>query len=450
MKRTANSLPLAAALLAFVTAMAAVPSFAEPEPALTDPAEAAPAALSWTQWGGPNRDFVIAGGPSLASSWPEGGPPILWQRPLGGGYSQVLADGDVVYVNFRSGDDDVAAALDAATGETRWEHRHTAAPFPEQRIEFGVGPNATPLLAGGGRAGGAPTERLAEGAPAERLVTVGFTGRVHALDPATGEVAWSHDLVQEFGGKQQRFGTSAAPIAYRDMVIVLAGGDHHGALGFDLETGTVAWRSPPLDISYASPIIIELGGEDQLVFMTSKEIVGVGLADPRIKWRHPHKNQYGNNCAGPWWGEDGLMFVSSQADGGSRTLRLAAEDGRVSALEIARDPGVKIFHSSAVRLGDHLYGASGSFLVAYNVKTGEEAWKQRGFPEANLLVADGKAILLDESGTLSLATLTPEKLTVHSQAAFLARPAWTAPTLAGTRLYLRDKEKIIALELGVP
>ncbi len=445
MKRSLNDTAPARFTMALAIAGAAFPGFADspPEPARTDPppAESPAAPVAWPQWGGPNRDFVIEDGPSLAPSWPEDGPPILWQRALGGGYSQILADGDVLYVNFRRGDDDVAAALDAASGETRWEHSHGAAPFDKQRIEFGTGPNSTPLLAGDRRAGGAQ---------AQRLITVGFTGRIHALNAATGEVAWSHDLVADFGGKQQRFGTSAAPVAYRDMAIVLAGGEQHGALGFDLTTGEMVWRSPALDISYASPIVIELGGEDQLVFMTSKEIVGVGLADSAVKWRHPHKNQYGNNCTGPWWGDDGLMFVSSQADGGSRTLRLTADGGRVSVEEIARDPSLKIFHNSAVRLGDHLYGASGSFLVAHNVKTGEEAWRVRGFPEANVVVAGDKALLLDENGTLSLATLAPEQLTVHSQVQFLTRPAWTAPTLAGTRLYLRDKEKIMALELGVP
>ncbi len=402
----------------------------EPEQVLPEHAaqEAAPA--SWTQWGGPSRNFIIEGGPGLAESWPEDGPPRLWQRPLGGGYSQILASGSVLYVTYRRGDKDVAAALDAATGETRWEHSHAAAPFPGQTVGFGAGPNATPLLAGG------------------RLITAGFTGLLYALDPATGEVAWSHDLAKDFGGKQQRFGYSAAPIAYQGMAIVLVGGDRHGALGFDLETGEVRWQAPALDISYASPIVIELGGEDQLVFMTSKEIVGVSLADSRVKWRHPHKNQYGNNCAGPWWGSDGLMFVSSQADGGSLTLRLEADGGKVSASEVARDHSLKIFHNSAVRLGDHLYGASGSFLFAHNLKIGEEAWKVRGYPEANLVVAGDKAILLDEGGTLTLATLSPEKLTVHSRFQLLTRPAWTAPTLAGTRLYARDKEKIVALELG--
>ncbi len=401
---------------------------AEETPAEEAPREAAPAA--WTQWGGPNRNFVIEDGPSLAASWPEAGPPRLWQRPLGGGYSQILASDGSLYVTFRRGDDDVVAALDAASGETRWEHSYTAVPYPEQTVEFGTGPNATPLLAGG------------------RLVAVGFTGRILGLDPATGEVAWSHDLLRDFGGKQQRFGYSAAPIAYRSMAIVLVGGDRHGALGLDLETGEVRWQAPALDISYASPIAIELGGEDQLVFMTSKEIVGVGLADAWVSWRHPHKNQYGNNCAGPWWGPDGLMFVSSQADGGSRTLRLAADGGKIRVEEVARDRGVKIFHNSAVRLDDHVYGASGSILVAYDLKTGEQTWKERGYPEANLVVADGKTLLLDEGGRLTLTTLSPEKLTVHSRTQLLSRPAWTAPTLAGTRLYARDKSTIVALELA--
>ncbi len=430
-------------LLAFALLFAASSGFvqADPAPTTTDssPSAVATQELSWPQWGGPNRNFIVEDGSDLASPWPEEGPSILWQKPLGGGYSQVLVDGATLFVTFRRGDNDVTAALDAATGETHWEHSHASAPFPEQRIEFGVGPNATPLLA---------ERRHADGTSTKRLITVGFTGRLHALDPATGKVAWSHDLVKDFGGKQQRFGNSSAPIAYRDMAIVLVGGEQHGAIGFDIETGAVSWRSPVLDISYASPIVIELGGEDQLVFMTSKEIVGVGLADAKVKWRHPHKNQYSNNCAGPWWGEDGLMFVSSQADGGSRTLRLAAEGGKVSVEEIARERNLKIFHNSAVRLGDHLYGASGSFLVAHNIKTNEEAWKVRGFPKANLLVADDKALLLDENGMLTLATLTPEKLTVISQVPLLAKPAWTPPTLVGTRLYIRDKEKIMALELG--
>ena len=59
-----------------------------------------------------------------------------------------------------------------------------------------------------------------------------------------------------------------------------------------------------------------------------------------------------------------------------------------------------------------------------------------------------KLIILDENGVLAIATATPEKLTIHSQAQLLEHTAWTAPTLIGTRLYIRDRKHIMALDLG--
>ena len=39
---------------------------------------------SWTQWGGPRRDFM-SDSKGLASSWPASGPKKLWSRSLGEG-----------------------------------------------------------------------------------------------------------------------------------------------------------------------------------------------------------------------------------------------------------------------------------------------------------------------------------------------------------------------------
>ena len=62
--------------------------------------------------------------------------------------------------------------------------------------------------------------------------------------------------------------------------------------------------------------------------------------------------------------------------------------------------------------------------------------------------ADGKLIILDEDGNLALTTPTSETLTVHSKVQLLKKPAWTAPTIVGKTLYVRDKESIMALDLG--
>ena len=184
--------------------------------------------------------------------------------------------------------------------------------------------------------------------------------------------------------------------------------------------------------------------------MTPTEVVGFDLESGRRSWSHPHENQYQNNCAGPWWDpKSALLFVSSQGDAGGRTLKLTRSEGRTRVQELSADIKMKVFHGTALRVGDYLYAGSHDFVVAHNVKTGKTAWRERGFSEANMLLADDMVILLDEEGQLALATVSPEKLTILSKHKILEKPAWTVPTLVGTRLFVRGKGELIALDLGV-
>ena len=43
---------------------------------------------------------------------------------------------------------------------------------------------------------------------------------------------------------------------------------------------------------------------------------------------------------------------------------------------------------------------------------------------------------------------TPEDMEVLSQATVLAKPAWTVPTVVGSRHYVRDRKTIKALDLS--
>jgi hypothetical protein len=86
--------------------------------------------------------------------------------------------------------------------------------------------------------------------------------------------------------------------------------------------------------------------------------------------------------------------------------------------------------------------------MAFDMRTGERAWVKRGFPMATCVHGDGKLIILDENGKLSLATATPDDLIVHSQCKITGRYSFTVPTLVGTKLYVRDRKHIMALDLG--
>ena len=111
-----------------------------------------------------------------------------------------------------------------------------------------------------------------------------------------------------------------------------------------------------------------------------------------------------------------------------------------------------IHFGNAVRVGDMVYGSSGelgpAFFTAINVKDGKVAWQDRTLTRASFLYADNKFVILDEDGELAIASPGQKGLLIHAKAQVMKQVAWTVPTLSGTRLYLRDRGTIMALDLG--
>ena len=390
------------------------------------------AQAEWPQWGGPQRNFVSQS-KDLAASWPANGPKQLWNRALGEGHSSIIVDGKTLYTMYRQGEQEVVIALEAGTGRTIWEHKYEA-PAAGMDYEYGRGPHATPLLIG------------------ELLYTVGALGKLHALDKKTGKVVWSHDLWTEYGGTKRDRGYSCSPLGYKNTIILPVGGKGQTFIAFNQKDGSIAWKNQSLDQSPASPIIIRVDGQDQLVAFLGKEIAGLDPNNGELLWSHPHVTEWGLNISTPVWGEDNLLFVSSAYSGGSRVLKLARTGEKTVVTELWFHRRLRVHHSTAIRIGDFIYASSGDFGPAFfagvNVKTGEIAFQDRTFPKTNFLYADGKLIILDEDGNLALATISPAGLKVISKVSLMKNLAWTVPTLVGTRLYVRDRHTITTLDLG--
>lgn len=407
---------------------------------------------TWTQWGGPNRDFSVGAAP-LANQWSEEGPKTIWSREIGDGFSTIVSDGPMLYTMYRGDNDqEVIAALDAASGETIWEQRYPA-PFIEfevdeidketgkKRIEkqvtkFGTGPNSTPLLVNG------------------RLFTLGFTGIMKCLDAASGKVLWSHDLYKEMGATYLRFGWATSPLAYGDTVIVLTGGKGHGVTAFKQGTGEVLWQASDLDASYSSPIIANVHGQDHLIAYMSNEIIGLDPKTGDVHWNLVHKNEYGTSIATPMWCPDNLLyFVNGGDEAGGRVVRLSAKDGKVTPEEVWVNRKIRGGLSNPVRIGDYLYGPNSAgenakLFAGFDLRTGEIAWQERGMPGPKCINAGGRLVVLDDDGNLYLVSAYAGGMDVLARFRMLESPSWTAPTLIGTRLYLRDRKTIKAIELG--
>lgn len=391
------------------------------------------ARAQWPQWGGAHQDFK-AECKGLADKWPDEGPRKVWSRDLGDGYSGIIADAGILYTMYRNGDDqEVVIALDAETGKTKWEHQYDAPPKPGHVTEFGTGPRATPTLDG------------------ERLYTIGVAGHMHCLDRKNGKVHWSHQLWDEYKGTFLMHGYSSSPYIYKNLVITLVGGEGHAVVAFDKLTGKEVWKMHDFGNSYATPKLIRVDGEDQLACFMGSEIIGIEPMTGDLKWRFEHKNQWSQNICPPIYDNDHMLFISSPEPACSKGLRLTRKGDKTQVEEVWMNRKVRVHHSNAVRVGDSVYCSSGDgpgLFFAVDAKSGDLKWRKRGFAKSTVLYADGKFILLDEDGKLGLVRATPEDFDILAQAQVLERVSWTVPTLIGTRLYLRDKKHMIALELG--
>jgi outer membrane protein assembly factor BamB len=388
----------------------------------------------WLQWGGRERDFV-APVIELPSSWPAGGPRKLWSRDLGDGYSGIAVEGTTLYTAYRRGSQDVITALDARTGKTLWEYAYEATFKNAYSEAVGPGPYAMPQVVG------------------DRLVTASGIGQIYSLDKKTGRPVWSHDLYKEFGGTRLDFGYSCHALPYKDSLILLAGGPDTAALALRQSDGAVIWKSLMFENAYSSPVLIDVDGQPQVVALLALEVIGFSPDTGALLWRHDHPTGNGLAISTPVWAPGNLLFISSAYNSGSRVLELHQSEGKTTVKELWFNRKLQSHLSTLIRHGDHLYFTSGStsgpsFMTCVNIRSGQVVWQERGFAVAQLVKTGEKLILLDEDGTLALIEAAPAGLKVIAKVSLLQHASWTPPTLSGSKLYLRDRRVVMALDLA--
>jgi outer membrane protein assembly factor BamB len=394
---------------------------------------AGPSTPAWPAWGGPSGNFSVDGN-GLPATFAAGTPKRLWQRNLGEGYSSIVTDGALLYTMYRRGHEEVVVAIDSATGKTKWEYAYDAAFRPGMGMENGSGPHSTPLVLG------------------NCVYTIGVLAKMHAFEKKTGKMVWQKDLYKEFPGSTfMDRGYPVSPIAYKDTIIVKLGQYDHAVVALNPRDGSLVWQKQNFKNAPSTPIIVNVDGQDQLVTTFSDEVVGLDPSNGNLLWSHPPSTSWGLNISTPVWGPDNLLFISSAYNGGARVLHLAQSGGKTKVEELWSGNRMRVHHSNVIRIGNYVYGSSGDFgpapMTAVDIRTGKVAWQDRTFGKVNMVLVGGKVILLDEEGDLALATLSPQGMQVRWRVPLLQSNAWTAPTLVGTNLYVRDRRTMMALDL---
>ena len=396
-------------------------------------AAVAAADADWLEWGGEGRDFNISD--TTLSAWPDSGPREIWRRPLGDGYATILAESGILYTMYRSGDaSESVIALDAKTGEEIWTYKHAAALWEDFNTRFGPGPHSTPIIHG------------------DNIYAIGVRGDVLALEKTSGKRIWLRKTWEELHAEPPGRGYASSPLIHNERLVVPVGGRGQALVAFELDTGKVAWTSGSYKNAFSSPILINVDGQDQIVMFFQAYVVGFNATTGKELWSHPHSTKYEVNAATPVWSDGNLLFLSSAYDKGGQVIQLSQKDGVTTVTERWFERKFQIHHGSAVRIGNAIHGSSGdfgpAFLVTADVETGKLLSRQRGFGKANLMAVGNQVLLLDDDGTLALAEPVADSLQVKATAQVFDARSWSAPTLVGTILYIRDQKQIVALDLG--
>ena len=428
------------------------------------------AAEDWPQFLGPRQNGVSAE-TGLLEKWPTNGPPLLWEKTIGTGYSAPSVRGDLLVFHHRLKNEEVVEALQAADGKPVW--RFT---YPSQFVDpygYNNGPRCTPLLT------------------SNRCHTFGAEGKLLCLDLQSGKLVWQRDTRKDWNVPENFFGVGSTPILEGDLLIVMLGGQpNSGVVALDAKTGKTVWESvgektwhgkpktnwrgePPVNwasedkqASYASPIATTIHGKRHLLCLMRQGLVSL---DPRngevnfIRWFRAQVPE-SVNAATPVIVDD-MIFISAAYYRVGSVLLKVRPDGK-SFDELWRSTALELHWMTPIHHNGYLYGFSGrnepdSVMRCVEFKTGKVIWErdERWRPystkqppvygRGSLTMADGKLIALGEGGLLGLFKVSHEKAEEISryQPPHLHYPCWAAPVLSGKRLYLRSEDRLLCLDL---
>ena len=415
---------------------------------------------NWPQWMGPHRDNVWRE-KGLIEKFPQGGPKVVWRTPVAGGYAgPAVADGKVFVCDYVT-DENVKVdnfdrkeytgvervqCLDEATGKLKWHHDYPV----KYTMSYPAGPRCTPVVDG------------------DKVYTLGGEGNLICFKADSGEVVWQKNLPQEYHTKTALWGYASHPLIDGKKLICLAGGDGTHAVALDKETGKEIWRSSTApEQGYSPPTIIEVDGKQQLLLLRPNAFSAVDPETGREIWTVPYDATSGSVIMSPVRSEQ-FIYVGGYSNK-SLLVELAADGS--SAQPVWRDRaqhGLSPINVQPYVNDKTMYGFDqNGHLYAVELPSGKRLWdttepvsKRPANSGTAFIVRQGtegdRYWLFNDSGDLIIAELTPAgykeidrtHLINPTNTAFGRDVVWCMPAFANRRLYVRNDNECICVDLA--
>ena len=388
-------------------------------------------AADWPQHLGPKRDGHSAE-TGLLRAWPKGGPAVVWSRPVGSGWAGPVVRGGRLVLFHRVGDTEVVECLDAATGKGVWKGEYRTR--YQDDFDFDPGPRSTPLIAD------------------DRVFTLGADGDLRAWELASGKPVWDRNVNKDYSVPKGFFGVATSPVLVAGKLLVNVGGKGAGVVAVDPATGKELWKAADDPVSYSSPVVAKVAGEETAVFFTRSGLLAVTPVTGKVRFTFPWRPRLhaSVNAATPIVSGD-QVYLSTSYGTGAVVLDLSKAEPR----EVwSGDNSMSNHYSTPVLVGDHLYGIDGrqeggrARLRCVEWATGKVKWTTEGFGCAGLIAVDGLILAAAEGGDVVAFEPSATEYKELARATVMDSPVRALPALADGRLFLRDGKKLVAVQVG--
>ncbi|MDA8017914.1 MAG: PQQ-like beta-propeller repeat protein [Thermoanaerobaculia bacterium] len=383
----------------------------------------------WPQFRGIERNG-ISPETGLLDSWPDSGPPEVWRRELGEGYSGITVVGNKVYTMYadevagEGGEAEArefAASFDRNTGEEHWRVDMGA----KLDTEFGNGPRSTPTVAG------------------DTVFVLGSHGRLAALSTEDGGVKWQKEFTADFGAERPYWGFSTSALVDGGRLIIEAGGsDGRTLVALNPADGELIWSLGESGAGYNSPLRVDRNGEIRYVHVSGGKLFCVDT-DGNEVWSHEWPQ--GETHAMPILAGPGLIYASGAEGVGAQLVKVAEDESEVE--KVWDNRLLRNHFSSAVVQDGVIYGFDNATLKAVSVEDSSLIWAKRGLGKGSLMLADGHLIVLSDRGKLVLVATGTDKYSEISSFQAMNDLSWTAPTVSHGRLFIRNHQEMVSFDL---
>lgn len=387
----------------------------------------------WPQVLGPHRNAIAAEDERLADAWPEEGPPVIWERPVGSGYAGVSVVGEIVILFHRERGEEVVEALSASTGETLWRDGHPTTFYPQ--VGGGDGPLCVPAVQAG------------------KVITYGAQGILRCNELKTGKREWLRDTHRDFGAREGYFGAGSSPVVVGDRVIVNVGGSRQnaGVVAFSLTDGETLWKKTEEPASYSAPTSVLVEGRPHVLMLTRYKCLLIDAEEGAIRFQFPFGQRGPTvNAATPLVSDETLLVTAAYGIGtvyatySIYNVESVWESERLLASQ----------YCTPIRIGSHLYAIDGrddvppADLKCIDLDAERVLWVEQNYGYGSLLFADGKLLSCGTNGELVLGRASPEgfvRLASHRISRGTVR---ALPALSEGRLFVRDEQLLKCLDVG--